>query len=154
MILNVAPLCHALANIIRSQCQLTGISTRIRLQQLQNNLWSTTNILEHHSPNIDGPNRLTTTFKIILLLKRLEINIIANPNITWPKVINSGNLPLEQILQHYSKYKTFKQQLYHKQILYLEQLCSADNQTLLHENIFHPDCTIYLLVNNYYGLPL
>ena len=110
---------------------LLGISTRIRLQQLQNNLWFTTNILQHHSPNIDGPNRLTTTFKIILLLKRLEINIIANPNITWPKVVNSGNLPLEQILQHHPKYKTFKQQLRHKQILYLEQLCSADNQTLL-----------------------
>ncbi|CAG8820187.1 21009_t:CDS:1, partial [Gigaspora margarita] len=41
-----------------------------------------------------------------------------------------GSLPLEQILQHHPKYKIFKQQLYHKQILYLEQLCSADNQAL------------------------
>src|SRR5260364_29319 len=113
----------------------------------------TTNILEHHSPNIDGPNRLTTTFKIILLLKRLEINIIANSNITWPKVINSGNLPLEQILQYHPKYKTLKQQLHHKQILYLEQLCSAVIKLSFHGNIFHPDCTIYLLVNSYYGLP-
>ncbi|CAG8854782.1 37721_t:CDS:1, partial [Gigaspora margarita] len=60
-----------------------------------------------------------------------KINIIANPNIIWPKVINSRSLPLEQILQHHSKYKTFKQQLHYKQILYLKQLCSADNQTLL-----------------------
>ncbi|CAG8855648.1 38278_t:CDS:1, partial [Gigaspora margarita] len=42
-----------------------------------------------------------------------------------------GSLPFEQILQHHPKYKTFKQQLRHKQILYLEQLYSADNQTLL-----------------------
>jgi len=46
---------------------LLGISTCIRLQQLQNNLWSTTNILEHPQPNVDGQNKHTLNFKIIQL---------------------------------------------------------------------------------------
>jgi hypothetical protein len=44
---------------------LLGISTRIRIQQLQNNLWSTINILQHPQPSIDGPNKHTLNFYII-----------------------------------------------------------------------------------------
>ena len=51
---------------------LLGISTRIRIQQLQYNLWSSTSILSHPNPLIDGPNRLTTSFKVIQLLKYIN----------------------------------------------------------------------------------
>src|ERR1043165_7656492 len=61
---------------------LLGISIRIRLQQLQNNLWSTTNILQHPQPNIDGPNKFTLNFKIIQLLKHLNFTIMANSSIS------------------------------------------------------------------------
>jgi len=47
---------------------LLGTSTHIRLQQLQNNLWSTINILQHPHLLIDGSNKNTTTYQIILLL--------------------------------------------------------------------------------------
>ena len=42
-----------------------GTSTKIRLQQLQNNLWSSINILQHKQPLIDEPNKLTLNFQII-----------------------------------------------------------------------------------------
>ena len=58
-----------------------GISTRIRLQQLQNNLWATTNIFEHPQPNVDGPNKHTLNFKIIQLLPQIAATIRANTNI-------------------------------------------------------------------------
>jgi len=45
--------------------ELLEISTKIRIQQLQNNLWSTTDILQHPNPIIDGLNKHTTNFKII-----------------------------------------------------------------------------------------
>ena len=108
-----------------------GITTHIRLQQLQNNLWSTTNILQHPHPIIDGPNKHTTTFKIIQLLNYLQTPIHAHPDFSWPKTITDSNTPLENILFNHPKYNTFKQQLRHKHILYLEQLCSANNNTLL-----------------------
>jgi alpha/beta superfamily hydrolase len=63
---------------------LIGISTHIRLQQLQNNLWSTTNILQHPHPYIDGPNKNTTTYKIIQLFNKLQITLQANSNILRP----------------------------------------------------------------------
>ena len=44
--------------------ELLGTSTHIRLQQLQNNLWSTTNILLHPNSKIDGANKNTTTSKL------------------------------------------------------------------------------------------
>src|ERR1043165_9802152 len=54
---------------------ILGITTKVRLQQLQNNLWSTTNILQHYEPVIDGHNKLTLNFKIIQLLQHLKIII-------------------------------------------------------------------------------
>jgi hypothetical protein len=75
-----------------------GISTKIRLQQLQNNLWSATNILQHNQPLIDGPNKLTFNFKIIQLLQHLGISILANSNVLWPNTIHDGYQPLEPIL--------------------------------------------------------
>ena len=61
----------------------------------------------------------------------MGITIHANSNILWPQTIDNRDTPLENILRKYPKYNTFKQQLRHKQILYLEQLCSADNKILL-----------------------
>lgn len=55
---------HLSAFLLRlNDSHLLGNSTHIRLQQLQNNLWSTTNILQHPNPLIDGPNKHSTTFK-------------------------------------------------------------------------------------------
>src|SRR6185295_8562881 len=88
---------------------LLGISTRIRLQQLQNNLWSTVNIFEHPHPNVDGQNKHT-----------LNLNII-----------HHQLQPLEPILKQHSKYITFKKQLRRLNLLYLKQLCTSDNTTLL-----------------------
>ena len=61
----------------------------------------------------------------------MGISIHANPNISWPLVIENSGTPLENILNKHPKYNTFKQQLRHKQILFLEQLCSTDNKVLL-----------------------
>ena len=108
-----------------------GLTTQIRIQQLQNNLWSTTSIFHHPNPLIDGPNRHTTTFKIIQLFNSLNISISSNPNLSWPQTPSGGNLPLENIFSQHPKYHTFKQQLRHKNLLFLEQLCSADNKFLL-----------------------
>ena len=44
---------------------LLGTSIQIHLQQLQNNLWSSTNILQHPKPLINRPNKHITTFHII-----------------------------------------------------------------------------------------
>ena len=58
---------HHITNFTKrlNSSDLLGISTRIRLQQLQNNLWSSTSILIHDNPIIDGPNKHTINFKII-----------------------------------------------------------------------------------------
>src|SRR5205085_8618839 len=114
-----------------SDTGLLGTSTQIRLQQLQNNLWSTTNILQHPQPQIDGPNKHSTNFKIILLCNYLNIPILTNTNNSQPTTISDPYTPLEKILQHNNFYNSFKHQLRIKQILFLEQLTSADNYTLL-----------------------
>src|SRR5260363_145044 len=124
---------HHISNLLIriNDNNILGNTTRIRLQQLQNNLWSTTSILQYLAPWVDGPNRLTTTFKIILLFSRPGISVTANDNIAWPQTISGSNFPLEQVLRTHTKYKLFKKQLQNKQIMYLEQLCSADNKVLL-----------------------
>ena len=61
--------------------QLLGISTHIRLQQLQNNLWSPTNILQYPNPIIDDKNKNTTIFKIIQLLLNLNMTTHIDPNL-------------------------------------------------------------------------
>ena len=91
--------------------ELLGTSTHIRLQQLQNNLWSTTNILLHPNPKIDGANKNTTTFKIIQLLKHLELSIHAHSDIMQPYTIDLPYTPLENILQTHTNYPIFKCQL-------------------------------------------
>ena len=111
--------------------ELLGTSTHIRLQQLQNNLWSTTNILLHPNPKIDGANKNTTTFKIIQLLKHLELSIHAHSDIMQPYTIDLPYTPLENILQTHTNYPIFKCQLRSKHIIFLEQLTSFDNSVLL-----------------------
>ena len=54
---------------------LLGITTKIRIQQLQNNLWSTTNILQHSNLIIDKLNKYSTNFKITQLLQHLNMQI-------------------------------------------------------------------------------
>lgn len=66
---------------------LLGKSTRIRLQQLQNNLWSSVNILAHNNPIIDGPNKQSVNFKIIQLFKHLGITISSNPQYNIPYTV-------------------------------------------------------------------
>ena len=108
-----------------------GTTTHIRLQQLQNNLWSTTNLLQHPQPIIDGPNKHTTTCKLIQLLQQADINLVTNSNLEWPQTIQDANLSIESILSKNINYRVFKQQLRKKHILYIEQLSSADNEHLL-----------------------
>jgi ribonuclease HI/endonuclease/exonuclease/phosphatase family metal-dependent hydrolase len=124
-------------NRINNQ-DLLGTTTHIRLQHLQNNLWSTTNILQHPNPVIDGLNKNTTTFKIILLFKYLNLTITTNSNLSTPHTINSSHTPIEQFLSSDKSYSIFKQQLRSKRILFLEQLTSADNTTLLLWNHISP----------------
>jgi hypothetical protein len=61
---------------------LLSVTTCIRLQQLQNNLWSTINILEHPQPNVDGQDKYTLNFKIIQLFPQIAVSIRANSNIS------------------------------------------------------------------------
>src|SRR5690242_9109901 len=124
---------HHITNFLQriNNPDLLGTTTRIRLQQLQNNLWSTINILQHPQPIINGPNRFTLNFKIIQLLTHLKLSVTANSNILWPHTIQHNLQLLEKILITNPKYKTFKYQLRKLKLLYLEQLCTADNTTLL-----------------------
>ena len=110
---------------------LLGISTRIQLQQLQNNLWSPTSILIHNNPTIDGPNKHSTNFKIIQLFKHLGITFTSNPTYNIPHTIQEGSISLESLLCSHPKYLTFKKQLKYHGILYLDQLTTFDNSCLL-----------------------
>ena len=110
---------------------LLGTTTHIRLQQLQNTLWSTINILQHPKPTITGPNKYSTTFQIILLFKHLQLSIQAHESYLWPKTVHDAHTPLELLINKYKQFSYFNSQLYNKQILYLEQLSTADNSTLL-----------------------
>jgi hypothetical protein len=107
------------------------LSTRIRLQQLQNNLWSSTNIFVHTNPIIDGPNKNTTNFKIIKLFLHLGISVSSNPQYNIPYIIQEGSTSLESLLGSHPKYPTFKKQLRYHQILFLDQLTTFDNSCLL-----------------------
>ena len=124
---------HYISNFLNhiNNSSTLGTTTHIWLQQLQNNLWSTNNILTHPHPIIDGPDKHSTIFKIIQLFNHLQISVHSYSNSSWPKTINDSNTPLENILSNHPKYNTFKQQLRHKNILFLEQLCLSDNNTLL-----------------------
>ena len=108
-----------------------GISTHIRLQQLQNNLWSTTNILHHSNPIIDEPNKHTTTFKIIQLLNDLQLTIQTHSSYSKPFTLQHPYTSIEKLLHSHKLYPQFKKQLHTKQIIYLEQLTSSDNSVLL-----------------------
>ena len=59
------------------------------------------------------------------------MQITANQEIICPKTISNAHQPTEPILIQYPQYIQFKKQLRHHKILYLEQLCTADNSTLL-----------------------
>src|SRR6185437_9807514 len=73
----------------------------------------------------------TTTFKIIQLLKHLELSIHAHSDIMQPYTIDLPYTPLENILQTHTNYPIFKRQLRSKHIIFLEQLTSFDNSVLL-----------------------
>ena len=124
---------HHIPNFIKclNNTSLLGISTQIRVQQLQNNLWSSTSILSHPNPIIDGPNRHTTNFKIIQLLKYLNWTVNPNPNTSIPSTIQEGSVTLESILSLHPQYPTFKKQLRHHHILFLDQITTSDNSCLL-----------------------
>jgi len=90
---------------------LLGTTTHIRIQQLQNNLWSPISILLYPKPIIDGPNRFSTNFKIIQLFKHLGWSINSNSNSNIPFTIKEGSISLESLLSTYSNYATFKKQI-------------------------------------------
>ena len=56
---------------------------------------------------------------------------MTNSNNRQPITISDSYTPLEGILKQDNFYNSYKHQLQTKQILFLEQLTSADNQTLL-----------------------
>jgi len=124
---------HHISNFIKrlNDNNLLGTTTHIRIQQIQNNLWSSTSIFSHPNPTIDGPNRYTTNFKIIQLFKHLGWTINSNPNFNIPFTIKEGAISLESILSSHSKYPTFKKQIRHHHLLFLDQLTSFDNSCLL-----------------------
>ena len=124
---------HHISNFIKclNDNNLLGTTTHIRIQQIQNNLWSSTSIFLHPNPTIDGPNRNTTNFKIIKLFKHLEWTINTNPNFNIPFTIKDGSISLESILSSHPKYSTFKKQIRHHHLLFLDQLISFDNSCLL-----------------------
>jgi hypothetical protein len=122
---------HHISNFLLrlNKTDLLGVTTQIRLQQLQNNLWSTTNILQHPNPLIDGANKHTTTFQIIQLLRHMQFTITAYS--IQPYTLTYPYTPIETLLHTHPDYNNFKKQLRNKYILYLEQLTSFDNSTLL-----------------------
>ena len=94
-------------------------------------MWSTTNILHYPNPIIDKKNKYSTNFKIIQLLQYLNIQIDAHYSIAWLHTITHIAYPLEKLLNEHNSYCTFKKQLKIKNILYLDQLTTMDNTTLL-----------------------
>jgi len=124
---------HHISNFVKhlNDNNLLGTSLHIRIQQIQNNLWSTTSIFSHPNPTIDGPNKQTTNFKIIQLFKHLGWTINPNPSYSIPYTIKEGNISLESLLSSHPKYSTFKKQIRHHHLLFLDQLTSFDNSCLL-----------------------
>ena len=94
-------------------------------------MWSTTNILHHPNLINDRKNKYSTNFKIIQLLQYLNIQIDTYYSIVWPYTIIYTAYPLEKLLNKYNSYCIFKKQLKIKNILYLDQLTTIDNSTLL-----------------------
>ena len=92
----------------------------------------------HPNPIIDRINKNTTIFKIILLLRHLDSTIYAHSDILQPYTINLPYTPLEKILGSHPLYPTFKCQIRSKHIIFLEQLTSFDNTTLLAWNHISP----------------
>ena len=124
---------HHISNFIKrlNNNNLLGTTTHIRIQQLQNNLWSPTSIFLHSNPIIDGPNKLSTNFKIIQLFKHLGWSINSNSNFNIPYTIKEGSISLESLLSTYPNYATFKKQIRHHHLLFLDQLLTFDNSCLL-----------------------
>ena len=83
------------------------------------------------NPTIDGKNKYSTNFKIIQLLQHLNMQIDAHSSIIWPNTIIHNAYPLELLLNQHNAYNTFKKQLKTKNILYLDQLTTMDNSSLL-----------------------
>jgi ribonuclease HI len=125
---------HHISNFLKrlNNPSLVGTSTRIRLQQLQNNLWSSISILAHLNPIIDGHNKHTTNFKITQLISHIGWSVSPNLNHNIPFTITEKSTTLESILSIHPKYNTFKKQLRNHKILFLAQLTSFDNSCLLH----------------------
>ena len=78
-----------------------------------------------------SPNRNTTNFKIIQLFKHLGWTINTNLNFNILFTNKDGSISLESILSSHPKYSTFKNQIRHYHLLFLDQLTSFDNSCLL-----------------------
>ena len=59
------------------------------------------------------------------------MQIDAHYSIIWPHTITHTAYPLEKLLNKHNSYNIFKKQLKIKNILYLDQLTTMDNSTLL-----------------------
>jgi hypothetical protein len=131
---------HHIPNLLKrlNNPDLLGTSTRIRIQQLQNNLWSPTSIFSHPNPIIDGPNHLTTNFKIVQLIRHIGWTFSINPTYNIPYTLHDGTISLESLLSSHSKYPIFKKQLRYHKLLFLDQLTTYDNLYLLHWHHISP----------------
>ena len=56
---------------------------------------------------------------------------MAHNNYQWPKTYQHNAYLLELLLNKYSFYATFKQQLHKKNLIYLDQLTTSENNILL-----------------------
>src|SRR6185295_7865675 len=97
-----------------------GITTKIRVQKLQNDIWSTTPIWKYNFKYYRGKkyNRLT---KIITELKNLNIEIESRKN-EIPITIKGGNLTIEDAINDPEIYGKIRKQLKKNNFMFIEQI--------------------------------
>src|SRR4051812_29441298 len=110
---------------------ILGLSTRIRLQYLQNLFWSREVVTEssNHVKTAKGQSLIN---EIIHICGLNNISYKLSHGIVDSLIIKGGNITIEEIIKQEDCYTRYRKSLHNRGLLYIEQLMSYNGTRLLH----------------------
>jgi ribonuclease HI len=103
-----------------------GLTTKIRLQSLQNRTWSTKSIWQMQTESWKGISNLGLNGRIIEMMGKYDINIQITSENKFPICPIGGNIPIETFMKSKKWYDTNREACQKHKVMFIEQLLNAN----------------------------
>ncbi|RHZ90057.1 hypothetical protein Glove_8g88 [Diversispora epigaea] len=116
---------------------LCSWTTKVRLQKLQDYMWTTTSIWDNSTINKFKARNKNLTGEILRLLAKHDIEIQINGKLEFPVIVRGGVIDIESFMGSDIWYHKHRDSLRKYGVLYIEQLLNSDLTRVLELKRIH-----------------